>query len=149
MADAGSTAAHLAYLAALHQVFDLPAAEIDLVPGPHRAATASGQGRLTDVLVAHAALRARLLLVVADVHRALGDEKAAEKAHDAAEEALEVALTDRDTANEFLAAARGLLRRARGEAQSRPGSAPSSLDPAEDSVSSGEDLARMRSELRR
>jgi hypothetical protein len=79
-----------------------------------------GQGRMTEVLVANAALKARLFAWLATVEQAMGDEKAAAKAREVASDALELALTDREFAQHFLGDARDRLRRSRGRPTALP-----------------------------
>jgi len=70
-------------------------------------------GRMTQLLVADAAIRASVLAWLASVEEAMGDSKAAEKARQASDDALELALTDREFAQRFLGDARALLARSR------------------------------------
>jgi len=81
---------------------------------------ARGRGRMTELLVADAAVKARLFTWLATVEQAMGDEKAAEKARDMASDALELALTDREFAQHFLGDARDRLRRSRGRPTALP-----------------------------
>jgi hypothetical protein len=80
-------------------------------------------GRMTELLVADAAIRASVLTWLASVEEAMGDSKAAEKARAAADDALELALTDRQFAQHFLGDARALLARSRTQPYP-PGRAP-------------------------
>jgi hypothetical protein len=82
-------------------------------------------GPWAELLPGPAALRARLLFAMAALHEALGDETAAGKARAAADEALELALTDRAYANGWLSDARAALERARAGSGPRvPGDEP-------------------------
>ena len=113
---------------------------------------ARGNRPVMQMLVADATLKAQLFAWMASVQEALGDEKAAVKARDAAEEALELALTDRETARHFLVDARALL--ALGRAPRDRGPARSAGDPPladrtdPDSGGSVEGLEQLRAELR-
>lgn len=65
--------------------------------------------RLTDVLVAHAAFRARALLCRAAIHEALGEEAEARADRDKALDELDVVLTNRALAEQFFEQARALI----------------------------------------
>jgi hypothetical protein len=105
------------------------------------------------LLVADAAVKAQLFAWLASVQEAMGDEKAATKARDAAEEALELALTDRETAEHFLADARALLGRSRAAPDpDRPApdplASPRLHGPEPETGGSVDSLEQLRSELR-
>jgi hypothetical protein len=112
-----------------------------------------GGGSMTEVLVANAALKVRLFTWMAWVDEAMGDEKAAAKARDAASEALELALTDRDFARHFLGDARDLLAHSRRGPASH-GRPPAGVEAGVDTEldldrgGSVDDLEQQRSELR-
>lgn len=112
-----------------------------------------GQGRMTDLLVANAAVKARVFAWLATVEEAMGDEKAAEKARDAASDALELALTDREFAQHFLGDARNLLARSRTQPYPHrplPGPIDRGADPrlGPDPGGSVDSLEQQRSDLR-
>ena len=197
--DAGSLGARVAYLAALHEVLDIPLGgavwlggyalpcrqrgtlacavfaedgpadgpaptELCLAPGLLLNVLGcepsdSGPGlrlppgqRFTEWVTAQAALRAESEILLASLTELWGDDKAADKHREAAADALELALTDRNTARAFLQAARELIARprprprpmARGSDQDDHGSPGDEPDPG----SSRESLAAMRAGLR-
>jgi hypothetical protein len=96
-------------------------------------------GRQTDVLIAEASVKARLLYCRSFINELLGQKKAAQRDREAAEEHLAVMLTHRPTGQRYLQESRAALR--------RPGHRAGITDPLWEPVSTS-DLARARARLR-
>ncbi len=96
-------------------------------------------GRQTDVLIAQAAFKAKLLYCRSFINELLGQKKAAERDREAAEEHFAVVLTHRPTGQRYLQESRAALR--------RPSAGPATLDPSWE-PSSTSDLEQARTLLR-